>query len=79
MGLVFGNAVALAIEQARSVAGTASAVIGFGQFVGGAAVAPVGGLRPDAVAEVLSIVTVSAAALAWIAYAVARPSQPHHP
>jgi DHA1 family bicyclomycin/chloramphenicol resistance-like MFS transporter len=77
MGLVFGNAVALAIEQARSVAGTASAVIGFGQFVGGAAVAPVVGLRPEAVAELLVVVTVSAAALAWLAYAVARP--PRHP
>jgi DHA1 family bicyclomycin/chloramphenicol resistance-like MFS transporter len=76
MGLIFGNAVALAIEQARSVAGTASAVIGFGQFVGGAAVAPVVGLRPDAVATLLVIVTGFAVAFAWVAYAVARP--PRH-
>lgn len=78
MGLVFGNAVALAIEQARAVAGTASAVIGFGQFVGGAAIAPVVGLRPDAVPTVLVLVTGAALTLAWVAYAVARPSQPHH-
>jgi DHA1 family bicyclomycin/chloramphenicol resistance-like MFS transporter len=75
MGLVFGNAVALAIEHARSVAGTASAVIGFGQFVGGAAVAPVVGLRPDAVATLLVVVTGAAATLAWTAYASARPSR----
>lgn len=76
MGLIFGNAVALAIEQARSVAGTASAVIGFGQFVGGAAVAPVVGLRPDAVATLLVMVAGVAVAFAWVAYAVARP--PRH-
>lgn len=76
MGLVFGNAVALAIEQARAVAGTASAVIGFGQFVGGAAVAPVVGLRPDSVATLLAIVTALATVFAWIAYAVARPARP---
>lgn len=78
MGLVFGNAVALAIEQARSVAGTASAVIGFGQFVGGAAVAPVVGLRPEAVATLLALVTGVAVTLAWVAYAVARPTR-HQP
>lgn len=75
MGLVFGNAVALAIEQARAVAGTASAVIGFSQFVGGAAVAPVVGLRPDSVAVLLVVVTALATVLAWCAYAVARPSR----
>lgn len=72
VGLVFGNTVALAMRAAGPVAGSGSALIGFGQFVVGAAVAPMVGLRPDAVAELLAVITAGGALAAWTAFALGR-------
>lgn len=72
VGLIFGNTVALAMRAAGPVAGTGSALVGFGQFVVGAAVAPLVGLRPDAVAQTLAVVTAGGALAAWSAFALGR-------
>lgn len=47
LGLVYGNAVALALAEVRAHAGTGSAFIGTFQFLGGALVAPLVGLAGD--------------------------------
>lgn len=65
MGLVFGNSIALAIGHARDAAGSASAWIGFSQFVVGAAVAPLVGLGGVSLVP-LSIVVLSATVTTWV-------------
>lgn len=75
MGLIFGNTIALAIGHARDAAGTGSAFIGFSQFVGGAAVAPLVGLGGQSTATPLAVVVVAATAAAWVCYLVARRSE----
>lgn len=49
-GFVMSTASALAIGQAVGIAGTGSALIGFGQFVAGAVAAPLGGLAGEGTA-----------------------------
>ncbi len=49
-GFVMSTASALAIGQAAGIAGTGSALIGFGQFVTGAMAAPLGGLAGEGTA-----------------------------
>lgn len=72
VGLVFGNTVALAMRAAGATAGSGSALIGFAQFVAGATAAPLVGLRPDAVAELLVVVAGTAVAASWVAYLLGR-------
>lgn len=70
MGLIFGNTVALALQNAREAAGTGSAFIGFTQFVGGASVAPLVGLGGQSNALPLVLVATTCTAAAWVCYAV---------
>ena len=72
VGLIFGNTVALAMRATGPTAGSGSALIGFAQFVAGATAAPLVGLRPDAVAEALVVVTSTGVLAAWIAFALGR-------
>lgn len=78
MGLIFGNSIGLAISHARDAAGTGSAVIGFGQFVAGAAVAPLVGLGERATPVPMTVLLVAATAATWVCAAVAkRAGAPH--
>ena len=65
MGLIFGNSIALAISHARDAAGSASAFIGFAQFVAGAAVAPLVGVAGRISPVPLTVVVVVATVGAW--------------
>ena len=79
MGLVFPNATALALADHGATAGSASALLGLGQFAAGAAVAPLVGLGADAstsMAVVIAIVTAGSVAAALVA---TRPHHPHLP
>ncbi|MCV7434326.1 multidrug effflux MFS transporter [Mycolicibacterium bacteremicum] len=75
MGLVFGNATALALSAAPRAAGTASAVLGATQFLLAAAVSPLVSLAGEHTAGPLGIVMVSAAVVACAGLALARPSE----
>lgn len=68
LGLVMGNATALATSHVRDVAGTGSALLGALQFGLGAAVSPLVGSSAVAMAAVM----VGASALATVALLVAR-------
>ncbi|GAA4349835.1 multidrug effflux MFS transporter [Angustibacter luteus] len=62
MGFVFPNATALALADHGDTAGSASALLGTGQFLAGAVAAPLVGLGPDAsltMAVVIAVVTVA--------------------
>lgn len=77
MGLIFGNSIALAIGHARDAAGSASAFIGFAQFVAGAAVAPLVGVAGEASPVPMTVVVLSATAATWACAVVgARAKQP---
>jgi DHA1 family bicyclomycin/chloramphenicol resistance-like MFS transporter len=65
MGLIFGNSIALAISHARDAAGSASAFIGFAQFVAGAAVAPLVGVAGRASPVPMTVVVLTATAATW--------------
>lgn len=56
VGAIMGNASALAMSQVRAVAGTGSAVVGFGQFFGGALTSPLVGLGGEHTALVPALV-----------------------
>jgi DHA1 family bicyclomycin/chloramphenicol resistance-like MFS transporter len=67
MGFVFPNASALALADHGDTAGSASALLGTGQFLAGAVSAPLVGLGPDAsltMAVVIAVVTVASVAAA---------------
>jgi len=66
VGLVAPNAVALALEEHGAQAGTASALLGLGQFVVGAAAAPLTGLigAPGALPLTVVVAAFASAALA---------------
>lgn len=68
LGLIMGNATALATDHVRDVAGTGSALLGALQFGLGAAVSPLVGSSAVAMAAVM----VGASALAAVALLVAR-------
>lgn len=76
-GAIMGNAAALAMAEVRSVAGTGSAVLGFGQFALGAAVSPLVGLGGASSALVPALVMAVAAVLSLTASraVVAEPGQ----
>ncbi|GAA2741505.1 multidrug effflux MFS transporter [Terrabacter aerolatus] len=78
MGLIFGNSIGLAISNARDAAGSGSAIIGFGQFVAGATVAPLVGLGGRANPIPMTVLLAAATGATWVCAAVAkRASGPH--
>lgn len=76
MGLIFGNSIALAISHARDAAGSASAFIGFAQFVAGASVAPLVGMAGRASPVPLTLVVLGATAGTWACALVAGRARP---
>jgi MFS transporter, DHA1 family, multidrug resistance protein len=71
MGLIFGNTTAMALGAAPRAAGTASAVLGAGQFLLAAAVSPLVSIAGEDTAVPAGIVMVSATILACLGFAVA--------
>jgi DHA1 family bicyclomycin/chloramphenicol resistance-like MFS transporter len=67
-GLIFGNATALALGAVPKAAGRGSAIIGVGQFVFGAAAAPLVGLGGEHTAVPLAIVMGACAAIMLAAF-----------
>lgn len=72
MGLVFGNATALALGAAPRAAGTASAVLGAAQFGLAAAVSPLVSIGGEHTAVPAAIVMVCTSSLAVLGFAFAR-------
>jgi DHA1 family bicyclomycin/chloramphenicol resistance-like MFS transporter len=72
MGLIFGNSIGLAIAHVRDAAGSGSAVIGFGQFVAGAAVAPLVGLGARATPVPMTVLFIAATGATWVCAVVAK-------
>jgi DHA1 family bicyclomycin/chloramphenicol resistance-like MFS transporter len=72
LGLVLGNASALALARAPHAAGTASALLGTLQFTFGAIVAPLSGLRGDRSAVPMALVMDGCAVLAVLILALTR-------
>jgi MFS transporter, DHA1 family, multidrug resistance protein len=75
MGLIFPNASTLALSQHGEAAGSASALIGLGQFLAGAIAAPLVGLGGDptlSMAVVLAVVTCGSVAVGL--FATRRPA-----
>jgi MFS transporter, DHA1 family, multidrug resistance protein len=72
MGLIFGNATALALSAAPRAAGTASAALGATQFLLAAAVSPLVSLGGEHTAGPLGIVMVCSSVLACAGMALAR-------
>ncbi|MBD7920251.1 multidrug effflux MFS transporter [Cellulomonas sp. Sa3CUA2] len=81
LGLVFGNATALALGEAGRHAGTGSAFLGFLQFGLAAVVAPLVGIAGEATAVPMGIAMVVSAVLAVVSFVVltrgATEPQPH--
>ncbi|ORV90584.1 multidrug effflux MFS transporter [Mycolicibacterium iranicum] len=73
MGLIFGNTTALALSAAPRAAGSASAALGATQFLLAAAVSPLVSLGGEHSAVPLGLVMASAALVACLGFAVARP------
>ncbi|GGN92604.1 Bcr/CflA family drug resistance efflux transporter [Actinoplanes lobatus] len=65
-GGIMGNTAALAMEPVRAVAGTGSAVLGFGQFAVGALVSPLVGLGGSGSAVVPALVMAGSSMLAGL-------------
>ena len=76
LGFVQPNATTLAMEGHPRVAGSASALLGLLQSVGGAAVAPLVGIAGTATAVPLAIVVAVLVAGAWGALLLTRTPQP---
>ncbi|WP_200886609.1 Bcr/CflA family efflux MFS transporter [Phaeacidiphilus oryzae] len=72
VGLVMSNASALAVGEARRIAGTASALMGAAQFGLGALVSPLVGLGGAATAVPMAVVVLVSAVLAAAGTALAR-------
>ncbi|MDI9892827.1 multidrug effflux MFS transporter [Rhodococcus sp. IEGM 1404] len=72
LGLVFGNATALALGAVPQVAGSASAVLGALQFGLAALVSPLVGVGGEDTAAPLAIVMLAAAVVAVVALAITR-------
>lgn len=68
MGQIMPNATTLALNQARDLAGTASAALGTAQFLAGAAVAPLVGLAGEHDARPFGVSVALCAALAGCAF-----------
>ncbi|MFP3713480.1 multidrug effflux MFS transporter [Puerhibacterium sp. TATVAM-FAB25] len=73
LGLVLGNATALALAAVPRAAGTGSAVLGALQFALAALVSPLVGLDGEHTAVPLAVVMVAAAVVAVGAFLLARP------
>jgi len=76
LGFVQPNATTLAMEGHPRVAGSASALLGLLQSVGGAVVAPLVGIAGTATAVPLAIVVAALVAGAWGALLLTRTPQP---
>ena len=75
VGLVFPTATALALADYPHQAGTASSLLGLGQYVAGALVAPLVGIAGEQTAVPLGIVVLSCSLGATAVFvAVARPA-----
>jgi MFS transporter, DHA1 family, multidrug resistance protein len=72
MGFVFPNASALALSAHGDTAGSAAALLGTGQFLAGAVVAPLVGLGPDASLTMAVVLAVATAASVVAAIASTR-------
>lgn len=70
LGMIYGNASALALSQVRDLAGTGSAFLGTLQFLAGAAVAPLVGLAGDHDPRPMAAVMLAAALFSALALAV---------
>ncbi len=68
LGLVFPTATALAMSDYPEQAGTASSLLGLGQFVFGALVAPLVGIAGEDTAVPLGVVALTVSALASLAF-----------
>lgn len=80
MGLVFPNATALGLADHGATAGSASALLGLGQFAAGAAVAPLVGLGADASMSMAVVIALVTAASVVAALVATRPRpRPHLP
>ncbi|MCU1406492.1 MAG: Bcr/CflA family drug resistance efflux transporter [Glaciihabitans sp.] len=77
LGLVLGNATALALAAVPRAAGTGSAVLGALQFALAAAVSPLVSIGGEDTALPLAIVMVTVAAIALVAFLVAAPRRAH--
>ena len=78
IGLIFGNATALALESVRASAGTGAAILGCAQFTAAAAVSPLAGLsEPPSILSfaVTAFVSAAAATVAFLLASRARPTQ----
>ena len=76
IGLVQPNATTLAMEGHPRVAGSASALLGLLQSLGGAIVAPLVGIAGTATAVPLAIVVAALVAAAWVAMLLTRTPRP---
>jgi DHA1 family bicyclomycin/chloramphenicol resistance-like MFS transporter len=72
LGLVFGNATALALSAVTRAAGSASAVLGALQFGLGALVSPLVGIGGEHTAVPLAAVMFAASAIAWVSFLLGR-------
>lgn len=82
MGMVFPNTTTLALQDHGATAGSASALLGLGQFAAGAAAAPLVGLGPDpsmSMAVVIAVVTCAAALTAVLSVRVSRSARAASP
>lgn len=75
MGLIFGNATALALKQAGNQAGTGSAFLGFLQFLLAATVSPLVGLQGESSAVPMGVLIFGFAALAALSFGVLTRGQ----
>ncbi|MEE4025787.1 multidrug effflux MFS transporter [Gordonia sp. PKS22-38] len=77
LGLVFGNATALALQAVPHAAGSASAILGAMQFGLAALVSPLVSIRGEDTAGPLAIVMIASALIALVAFTLAeRPARP---
>lgn len=75
LGLVFGNATALALGAVPRIAGSASAVLGAAQFGLAAVVSPLVSLGGEGTAAPLAVVMLASATIAVVALAVTRRAE----
>jgi MFS transporter, DHA1 family, multidrug resistance protein len=79
MGLIMGNAAALAMEHSRDAAGAGSAVLGGVMYLVGGIVSPLGALAGDDTAVPMGCVMLGSALLALTFFLVARRYVARHP
>ncbi|MEO9329159.1 multidrug effflux MFS transporter [Gordonia aurantiaca] len=72
IGLIFGNAAALAMEHTHDAAGAGSAILGGIMFLVGGAVSPLGGLGGDDTAVPMAVIMIVSSILTAICFAIGR-------